>query len=156
MPKNVTIPTRDEILKTRGTKLNPAYMTFYKKHLYITQGHMQYLWDNEGKRYDLRYILDRSESFANGFLFRYLDFFAGIVTVSVGHCHPRVSAALHDQVDTLWHTTNVYLHPKIHEYAERLTERFPEPLKCVYFVNSGTEANDMAMMMARLYTGDHP
>ena len=64
MPKNVTIPTRDEILKTRGTKLNPAYMTFYKKHLYITQGHMQYLWDNEGKRYNLRYIVNRSESFA--------------------------------------------------------------------------------------------
>ena len=67
MPKNVTIPTRDEILKTRGTKLNPAYMTFYKKHLYITQGHMQYLWDNEGKRYNLRYILDRGKSFAIGF-----------------------------------------------------------------------------------------
>ena len=87
--------------------------------------------------------------------FRYLDFFAGIVTVSVGHCHPRVSAALRDQLDTLWHTTNVYMHPKIHEYAERLTEKLPEPLKCVYFVNSGTEANDMAMMMARLYTGNH-
>ena len=86
---------------------------------------------------------------------RYLDFFAGIVTVSVGHCHPKVSAALRDQLDTLWHTTNVYMHPKIHEYAERLTEKFPEPLKCVYFVNSGTEANDMAMMMARLYTGNH-
>ena len=57
MPKNVAFPTYDEILKTRGTKLNPAYMTFYKKHLYITQGHMQYLWDNEGKRYDLRCIL---------------------------------------------------------------------------------------------------
>merc|ERR1719264_2488056 len=135
VPKNVTFPTYDEMLKTRSTKLNPAYMTFYRKPLYITQGHMQYLYDNTGKRY--------------------LDFFAGIVTVSVGHCHPRVSAALRDQLDTLWHTTNVYMHPKIHEYAERLTEKLPEPLKCVYFVNSGTEANDMAMMMARLYTGNH-
>ncbi len=43
---------------------------------------------------------------------RYLDLFAGIVTVSVGHCHPKVNAALHQQVDTLWHTTNIYLHPK--------------------------------------------
>merc|ERR1712038_1683784 len=109
VPRNVTFPTYDEVLKTRSTKLNPAYMTFYKKYLYITQGHMQYLWDDSGKRY--------------------LDFFAGIVTVSVGHCHPKVSAALRDQLDTLWHTTNVYMHPKIHEYAERLTEKFPEPLE---------------------------
>ena len=42
------------------------------------------------------------------------------------------------------------MHPKIHEYAEKLTATLPEPLKCVYFVNSGSEANDMAMMMARV------
>ncbi len=46
------------------------------------------------------------------------------------------------------------LKPKIHEYAERLTETLPDPLKCVYFVNSGSEANDLAMYMARLYTGN--
>ena len=62
MPKKVTFPTYDEILKTRSTKLNPAYMTFYKKYLYITQGHMQYLWDNTGKRYDVRDIPNWVES----------------------------------------------------------------------------------------------
>ncbi len=46
------------------------------------------------------------------------------------------------------------LQPKIHEYAERLTALLPDPLKCVYFVNSGSEANDLAMYMARLYTGN--
>ena len=46
------------------------------------------------------------------------------------------------------------MHPKIHEYAEKLTATLPEPLKCVYFVNSGSEANDMAMMIARVYTGN--
>jgi alanine-glyoxylate transaminase/(R)-3-amino-2-methylpropionate-pyruvate transaminase len=46
------------------------------------------------------------------------------------------------------------IQPKIHEYAERLTATLPEPLKCVYFVNSGSEANDLAMYMARLYTGN--
>lgn len=76
------------------------------------------------------------------------------MTVSVGHCHPKVNKALHDQVDTLWHTTNIYMHPKIHEYAERLTALFPEPLKNVYFVNSGSEANDLAMYMARLHSGN--
>lgn len=55
----------------------------------------------------------------------------------------------------LWHTTNIYLHPKIHEYAERLTATLPKDLNCVYFVNSGSEANDLAMTMARLYTGNH-
>lgn len=74
--------------------------------------------------------------------------------MSVGHCHPKVNKALKDQVDTLWHTTNIYLHPKIHEYAERLVATLPEPLTNVYFVNSGSEANDMAMYMARLYTGN--
>lgn len=86
---------------------------------------------------------------------RYLDLFGGIVTVSVGHCHPKVNQALKDQVDTLWHTTNIYLHPKIHEYAERLTATLPDKLSCVYFVNSGSEANDLAMFMARLYTKNY-
>ena len=116
---------------------------------------MQWLWDDQGQRY--------------------LDLFGGIVTVSVGHCHPKVctnsiivgntdkiyilyilqvNEALKAQVDTLWHTTSIYMHPKIHEYAEKLTATLPEPLKCVYFVNSGSEANDMAMMMARVYTGN--
>lgn len=56
-------------------------------------------------------------------------------------------------MNKLWHTTNIYLHPKIHEYAERLVQTLPGDLNVVYFVNSGSEANDLAMMMARLYTG---
>ncbi len=39
--------------------------------------------------------------------------FGGIVTVSVGHCHPKVNAALKEQIDTLWHTTSIYMHPKV-------------------------------------------
>ena len=96
---------------------------------------MQWLWDTSGKRY--------------------LDFFGGIVTVSVGHCHPKVNAALHAQIDRLWHTTAIYLYPQIHEYARRLTATMPGNLKVCYFVNSGSEANDMAMMMARMYTGNY-
>lgn len=81
--------------------------------------------------------------------------FAGIVTVSVGHCHPRINEALTEQMNTLWHTTNIYMHPKIHEYAQRLTAKFPGDLKSVHFVNSGSEANDLAMLLARLHTGNH-
>lgn len=56
-------------------------------------------------------------------------------------------------MNTLWHTTNIYMHPKIHEYADKLTATLPGDLKNVYFVNSGSEANDLAMFLARLYTG---
>ena len=84
-----------------------------------------------------------------------MDLFGGIVTVSVGHCHPKINAALEEQIGKLWHTTSIYLQPEIHEYAERLTAKLPSNLSCVYLVNSGSEANDLAIMMARLYTGNH-
>lgn len=95
---------------------------------------MQWLYDHEGKRY--------------------LDLFAGIVTVSVGHCHPRINAALEKQMKTLWHTTNIYMHPEIHAYAEKLAAKMPKGLDNVMFFNSGSEANDMAMLMARMFTGN--
>lgn len=56
---------------------------------------------------------------------------------------------------TLWHTTSIYMHPKIYEYAEKLSSTLPGDLNVVYFVNSGSEANDLAMLMARLYTKNH-
>lgn len=67
----------------------------------------------------------------------------------------KVNAALEEQLKTLWHTTSIYMHPKISEYAEKLTAKLPGDLKVAYFVNSGSEANDLAMVMARLYTGNH-
>ena len=77
----------------RKENLNPAMATYYRSPLLIHQGSMQWLWDHEGRRY--------------------LDMFGGIVTVSVGHCHPKVNEALEQQLKTLWHTTNIYLHPKV-------------------------------------------
>ncbi|KAK3746895.1 hypothetical protein RRG08_030306 [Elysia crispata] len=121
------------VLNIRKKNLNPALFTFYRKPVYIHQGHMQYLWDTNGRRY--------------------IDLFAGIVTVSVGHCHPTVGRAAQEQMKKLWHTTNIYLHPKIHEYAEKLVSKLPGNLKVVYVTNSGSEANDLAILMARLYTG---
>ncbi|XP_055891641.1 alanine--glyoxylate aminotransferase 2, mitochondrial-like [Biomphalaria glabrata] len=126
-------PDLNSVLSTRKNNLNPALFTFYKEPVYVHQGYMQYLWDTNNKRY--------------------LDLFAGIVTVSVGHCHPAVVAAAEKQMKKLWHTTNIYLHPKIHEYAAQLVAKFPGNLKVVYFTNSGSEANDLAVLMARMYTG---
>ncbi|XP_026464938.1 alanine--glyoxylate aminotransferase 2, mitochondrial-like [Ctenocephalides felis] len=134
-PKSYKGPDYDAVQNIRQGRLVPCITSYYKKPVLIHQGKMQWLWDHTGKRY--------------------LDMFGGIVTVSVGHCHPKVNAALADQMDSLWHTTNIYMHPKIHEYAQRLTDKMPGDLKVVYFVNSGSEATDLAMMMARLHTGHH-
>ncbi|OXB79160.1 UNVERIFIED_CONTAM: hypothetical protein H355_006619 [Colinus virginianus] len=122
----------ERMLKIREQNIAPSLRMYYKKPLLLHQGHMQWLFDYEGRRY--------------------LDLFAGIVTVSVGHCHPKVTMAAQKQLACLWHTTNIYMHPSIHEYAEKLTSLFPDPLKVVYLTNSGSEANDLAMFMARLYT----
>lgn len=132
-PQKYVGPSYERVKAIRKNHVSPGYLTYYKTPVLINQGHMQWLFDHEGKRY--------------------LDMFAGIVTVSVGHCHPRVVSALHEQSKRLWHTTNIYLHPGIHEFAEKLTSKLPGNLKVVYFVNSGSEANDMAMMLARLHTG---
>ena len=86
-------PTMERTKQIRKENLNPAMATYYRSPLLIHQGSMQWLWDHEGRRY--------------------LDMFGGIVTVSVGHCHPRVNEALEKQLKTLWHTTNIYLHPKV-------------------------------------------
>ncbi|XP_034240852.1 alanine--glyoxylate aminotransferase 2, mitochondrial [Thrips palmi] len=132
VPKPYMGPSYDEMVRTRDAHLVPCLKSYYKKPLLMTEGHMQWLFDHTGRRY--------------------LDLFGGIVTVSVGHCHPKVTAAATEQMNTLWHTTAIYMHPKIQEYAKRLTDKMPGDLKVVYFVNSGSEANDLAMLLARLYT----
>jgi alanine-glyoxylate transaminase/(R)-3-amino-2-methylpropionate-pyruvate transaminase len=78
----------------------------------------------------------------------------GIVTVSVGHCHPHVVEAARRQNETLQHSTTIYLHPNVAEYAEQLAAKMPGDLKVCYFVNSGSEANDLALLMARAFTGN--
>ncbi|XP_020626627.1 alanine--glyoxylate aminotransferase 2, mitochondrial-like [Orbicella faveolata] len=120
--------------EVRKNNLNPALFSYYKNPVFICKGHMQWLWDSDGRRY--------------------LDLFAGIVTVSVGHCHPYVTEAAKKQLSNLWHTTNIYYHPTIHEYAELMASKLPGKLKVCYFVNSGSEANDMAILMARAHTGN--
>uniref|UniRef100_A0A667ZA33 Alanine--glyoxylate aminotransferase 2, mitochondrial n=1 Tax=Myripristis murdjan TaxID=586833 RepID=A0A667ZA33_9TELE len=129
--------SKERMMEIRRQNCHPMTMkvTYYKKPVFIHQGHMQWLWDVDGKRY--------------------LDLFAGVATVSVGHCHPKVTAAAEKQLRRLWHTTNIYVYPTLHEYCEKLASFFPDPLKVVYLTNSGSEANDLAMLMARLHTGNY-
>jgi alanine-glyoxylate transaminase/(R)-3-amino-2-methylpropionate-pyruvate transaminase len=100
----------------------------------IVEGHGQYVWDETGRRY--------------------LDFFAGIVTLSCGHSHPKVVGRVREQLETLQHTTTIYLHPNFPRLARELAARLPEGLDVTYFVNSGSEANDLAITLARVYTGN--
>lgn len=128
-------PAPDEILRLRKQFLNPGIFLYYQKPLTIVQGKMQYVWDETGRRY--------------------LDALGGIVTISVGHCHPDVVAAAQSQNEILQHSTTIYLHPNVAEYAEALAAKMPGDLKVCYFVNSGSEANDLALLMARAYTGNY-
>jgi alanine-glyoxylate transaminase/(R)-3-amino-2-methylpropionate-pyruvate transaminase len=132
-PRPYTGPTHAEALAMRRAYCNPAISALYQEPLMIVEGHMQYLYDERGTRY--------------------LDLLAGIVTVSCGHCHPKVTAAIRDQVDTLQHATTIYLHPNLPALAKKLASKMPAGLDVTYFVNSGSEANDLAIQMARLYTG---
>ncbi|WP_435016758.1 aspartate aminotransferase family protein [Tundrisphaera sp. TA3] len=129
-------PSRDEVLALRREYLTPGLVTFYREPLMVVEGHMQYLWDETGKRY--------------------LDAFAGIVTVSVGHCHPEVVRKVREQVGKLQHTTTIYLHPTIAEFGKKLAEHMPEGsgLSVSTFTNSGSEANEVAILAAREYTGN--
>ena len=127
-------PPLEEVMRMRREFLNPAIFHYYKEPLLIVAGRGQYLFDEKGRRY--------------------LDGFGGIVTVSVGHCHPQVVAAANQQNEILQHTTTIYAHPNIALYARDLAARLPGDLRVCYFVNSGSEANDLALLMARAFTGN--
>src|SRR6476659_10548430 len=133
VPKPYTGPSREEILAMRRQYVNPAVFTLYREPLLIVEGHMQWLFDETGRRY--------------------LDLFAGIVTVSVGHCHPTVTRRVQEQHATLQHATTIYLHPNLPLLAKKLASKMPAGLDVTYIVNSGSEANDLAITMAQLFTG---
>ncbi|MEM6853715.1 MAG: aminotransferase class III-fold pyridoxal phosphate-dependent enzyme, partial [Planctomycetota bacterium] len=135
-------PSRDEVIALRHQYLSPGLLTYYNEPIMVVEGKMQYVFDETGKRY--------------------LDAFAGIVTVSVGHCHPSIIEKVKAQTDKLQHTTTIYLHPTIGQFAEKLASKMPDtsgtsgqPLDKTYFTNSGSEANELAILSAREHTGNH-
>jgi alanine-glyoxylate transaminase/(R)-3-amino-2-methylpropionate-pyruvate transaminase len=130
-------PSREQIRALRREYLNPGLVTYYDEPLCVVEGHMQYVWDERGQRY--------------------LDAAGGIVSISVGHCHPKVTARMRQQLERLMHTTTLYLHPTVALYARNIAAHMPpgSNLTQTYFGNSGSEANEYAVLMARLYTGRH-
>jgi len=122
--------TVEEALVARKRLLGGNLSLSYEKPLKIVRGSMQYLYDEAGRAY--------------------LDVYNNVPLV--GHSHPRVVRAIQEQV-ALLNTNTRYLHDNILRYSERLTALLPDPLQVCYFVNSGSEANELAVRLARTHTG---
>jgi len=122
-----------EVIRKHREYLWPAVSTLYQRPLVADRAHMQYVWDLEGRKY--------------------LDFFGGILTLSVGHTNPKVTARVKDQVDRLQHTSTLHVSEAIVELAEKVAQITPGKLQKSFFTNSGTEANEAAIQLARAATG---
>ena len=122
--------SKEAILARRRAYLGPSLSLSYQKPLEIVRGRGQYLYDENGRAY--------------------LDVVNNVC--HVGHSHPRVVAALAGQAAVL-NTNTRYLHPNIVRFAERLLATLPDPLAVCFFVCSGSEANELALRLARTYTG---
>ncbi|MHB8655622.1 MAG: aspartate aminotransferase family protein [Terriglobia bacterium] len=125
---------RDEVLRKHKEYLFPCITNYYAQPLVADHALGQHVWDIEGNRY--------------------LDFFGGILTISVGHCNPKVTGKIKDQVGRLQHTSTVYPNEQIVALAEKLAEITPGRLQKSFFCNSGTEADETAVMLARMSTGN--
>jgi len=126
---------REELIRKQKEFIFPSVSTFYSEPLVLDRGNMQHVWDIDGREY--------------------LDFFGGIVTVSVGHCNPRVTSKLKAQVDKLQHVSTSFVTEPMVALAEKLASIAPRGIKKSYFTNSGTEANETAVQIARMHTGNY-
>ena len=122
-----------EILDKQKKYLWPNHLLYYTDALPLEKGEGMHVWDVDGNKY--------------------LDFFAGILTTSVGHNHPDVTAAAQEQVSKLIHSSTLYPHENHVNLAEKLAEITPGALQSSYFTTSGSEADDTAVMLAKTYTG---
>jgi 4-aminobutyrate aminotransferase-like enzyme len=125
--------TRDEVLRKNKQYIFPCVANYYVEPLVADHAQGQYLWDSEGRRY--------------------LDFFGGILTVGVGHSNPKVTGKIKQQIDRLQHCSSVYPTEQIVALAEKLAQITPGRLEKSFFTNSGTEANEAAVLVARMATG---
>ena len=122
----------NDIIKKRSKYLAPSFSVSYDRPLHIVQGRGQYLYDSNGKEY-----LDAVNNISH-----------------VGHCHPKVIEAANNQNKKL-NTNTRYLHDSILDYAQNLTRTLPDGLGVCYFTNSGSESNDLALRIARLYNDSY-
>lgn len=127
--------TKEEILKKHKQYLFPSQSTYFADPLVTDHASMQHLWDSEGNKY--------------------LDFFGGIVTISVGHANPRVTSKIKAQVDKLQHASTLFPNEAVVALAEKLAQITPGDICQSFLTNSGTEANETAVQLARIHTGSY-
>lgn len=115
--------------------LFPAVAMYYKEPLALVRGEGMYVWDEAGVKY--------------------LDCFGGVLTISVGHANPAVVKAQVDQINRITHTSTLYANHNHADLAEKMAEITPGNLTKSFFTNSGTEADDFAVMLAKMFTQRH-
>ncbi len=130
------VRSNDEMIAFRKAHFLPTASLYHKKPMHLVKAQGQYVWDAEGKRY--------------------LDGIGGIVCISAGHNHPRIKKALVAafERDQIQHTSTLYLSEPAIAAAERLLEESSNGMDRVAFTNSGSEANELAIMAARHATGE--
>lgn len=122
-----------EIFQGQQDFLFPCVGHLYKEPVVMVKGEGMKVWDADGREY--------------------LDFFSGILSTSLGHCHPRIVSAISEQAQKLGHTSTLYVTEPQVQAARRLAEIAPGNLTRSFFSNSGTEAIDTAIMLACIHTG---
>jgi 4-aminobutyrate aminotransferase len=128
--------TKDEIVRKKQEYIFNCVTNYFRDDpLVIDHAKGQYVWDLDGKQY--------------------LDFLGGIVTISVGHANEKVTAKIKEQTDRVQHTSTLFLTEAIVALAEKVAQIAPGKLQKSYFSNSGTEANEVAIITARMYTGNY-
>ena len=125
----------EEVVRKHKEYLWPAVTNFYQQPLVADHASMQYVWDVEGRKY--------------------LDFFGGILTISVGHANPKITGPIKEQVDRLQHLSTLYPNEAIVGLAEKVAHITPGALQSSFFTSSGTEANEAAILLARMATGSY-
>ena len=128
--------TVSEAVRKHKEFLFPAVATYYQEPVALVRGEGEYVWDDAGNKY--------------------LDAFGGVLTVSVGHANPKINAAVIEQTNKIQHTSALYANENQSNLAEKLAEITPGKLKKSFFTSSsGTEADDTAILAAKLATGNH-
>ena len=128
-----TVIGREAVAAKRKQYFYPCTQHFYRNSPQLVRGSMQFVYDENDKVYT--------------------DFFAGVSVVACGHCNPAITSRTIEQLQQLQHTTTVYLTQPSVDLAERLEEVLPGNLRRTFFVNSGSEANEGALLLARMHTG---
>ncbi len=124
----------ERLLEKKKAFTVPCSYHFYKEPPQIVRGSMSHLYDADGKEY--------------------LDFFAGVSVMNCGHSNPEILSHTIKQMETLQHTTTIYLTEPIVNLAEKIASIMPGNLGRSFFVNSGSEANEGALLLAKLHTGN--